>query len=53
MALAGNKDFQAAYTAAGGTAATFDFPSSGNDSWPYFAAQLAALKPDLIATINR
>lgn len=53
MAIRSNKDFQAAYTAAGGTNATFDFPSSGNHSWPYWGAQLAALKPDLIATINR
>ncbi|WP_179471387.1 esterase family protein [Mycolicibacterium vinylchloridicum] len=53
MAMASNKAFQAAYTAAGGTSATFDFPPSGNHSWPYWGAQLAALKPDLIATINR
>jgi diacylglycerol O-acyltransferase/trehalose O-mycolyltransferase len=53
MAVKSNKDFQAAYTAAGGTAATFEFPPSGNHSWPYWGAQLAALKPDLIATINR
>ncbi|WP_319429186.1 alpha/beta hydrolase family protein [Mycobacterium sp. RTGN5] len=53
MASASNKDFQAAYTAAGGTNATFDFPPSGNPSWPYWGAQLAALKPDLIATISR
>ena len=53
MASASNKDFQAAYTAAGGTNATFDFPPSGNPSWPYWGTQLAALKPDLIATINR
>jgi diacylglycerol O-acyltransferase/trehalose O-mycolyltransferase len=53
MAIKSNKDFQAAYTAAGGTNATFDFPPSGNHSWPYWGAQLAALKPDLIATINR
>ena len=37
----------------GGANATFDFPPSGNHSWPYWGAQLAALKPDLIATINR
>ncbi|BBY64198.1 esterase family protein [Mycolicibacterium helvum] len=53
MAIKSNKDFQAAYTAAGGTNATFEFPASGNHSWPYWGAQLAALKPDLIATISR
>ncbi len=54
MAIKSNKDFQAAYTAAGGSNATFEFPASGNHSWPYWGgAQLAALKPDLIATINR
>jgi S-formylglutathione hydrolase FrmB len=26
---------------------------SGNHSWPYWGAQLTALKPDLIATLNR
>ncbi|MCV7217775.1 esterase family protein [Mycobacterium crocinum] len=53
MAIRSNKDFQAAYTAAGGSNATFEFPASGNHSWPYWGAQLATLKPDLIATINR
>ena len=28
------------------------FPSAGNHSWPYWGAQLQALKPDLIATLN-
>ena len=37
----------------GGANATFNFPPSGNHSWPYWGAQLTALKPDLIATINR
>ncbi|MGY4708083.1 alpha/beta hydrolase [Mycolicibacterium sp. CBM1] len=53
MAIKSNKDFQAAYTAAGGANATFNFPPTGNHSWPYWGAQLAALKPDLIATISR
>jgi diacylglycerol O-acyltransferase/trehalose O-mycolyltransferase len=52
MALKSNKDFQAAYTKAGGTNATFQFPAAGNHSWPYWAQQLQALKPDLIATLN-
>ncbi len=53
LAIKSNKDFQAAYVQAGGANATFNFPPSGNHSWPYWGAQLTALKPDLIATINR
>ncbi len=53
LAISSNKAFQAAYVQAGGTNATFNFPPSGNHSWPYWGAQLTALKPDLIATINR
>jgi diacylglycerol O-acyltransferase / trehalose O-mycolyltransferase len=52
MAFKSNKDFQTAYTQAGGNNATFQFPSAGNHAWPYWGAQLQALKPDLIATIN-
>lgn len=52
MAIKSNKDFQAAYVKAGGTNATFQFPAAGNHAWPYWAAQLQALKPDLIATLN-
>ena len=47
-----NKDFQAAYMKAGGSNATFQFPAAGNHAWPYWGAQLQALKPDLIATLN-
>jgi diacylglycerol O-acyltransferase/trehalose O-mycolyltransferase len=46
------KDFQAAYINAGGGNATFHFPAAGNHAWPYWAAQLGALKPDLITTLN-
>jgi diacylglycerol O-acyltransferase/trehalose O-mycolyltransferase len=53
LAIKSNRDFQAAYVQAGGANATFNFPPSGNHSWPYWGAQLTALKPDLIATINR
>ena len=52
LAVSGNKRFQQAYAAAGGSNATFVFPSSGNHSWPYWGQQLQALKGDLIATIN-
>jgi diacylglycerol O-acyltransferase / trehalose O-mycolyltransferase len=52
MAFKSNKDFQAAYLKAGGSNATFQFPAAGNHAWPYWGAQLQALKPDLIATLN-
>jgi diacylglycerol O-acyltransferase/trehalose O-mycolyltransferase len=52
MAIKSNKDFADAYTKAGGRNATFQFPPAGNHAWPYWAAQLQTLKPDLIATLN-
>ena len=52
MAIKSNKYFQAAYTKAGGNNETFQFPAAGNHAWPYWGAQLQALKPDLIATLN-
>ncbi|MUL83230.1 esterase family protein [Mycobacterium sp. CBMA247] len=52
LAIKSNKDFQDAYVKAGGGNASFHFPPAGNHAWPYWAAQLQALKPDLIATIN-
>jgi diacylglycerol O-acyltransferase/trehalose O-mycolyltransferase len=52
MAIKSNKDFQEAYAKAGGSNATFVFPPAGNHAWPYWATQLQALKPDLIATLN-
>jgi diacylglycerol O-acyltransferase/trehalose O-mycolyltransferase len=56
MALKSNLDFRSAYEKAGGDSdasqATFEFPPAGNHAWPYWAAQLQALKPDLIATLN-
>jgi diacylglycerol O-acyltransferase/trehalose O-mycolyltransferase len=52
LAIGQNKKFQEKYTKAGGSNATFVFPSEGNHSWAYWAAQLQALKPDLIATLN-
>jgi diacylglycerol O-acyltransferase/trehalose O-mycolyltransferase len=53
MAIKSNKDFQEAYSKAGGSNATFQFPSVGNHAWPYWGSQLQALEPDLIATINK
>ncbi len=52
LALASNKSFQSAYAKAGGSNATFQFPAAGNHAWPYWGAQLAALKSDLIATLH-
>ncbi len=52
MALKSNLDFRSAYQEAGGSNATFEFPPAGNHAWPYWGAQLQALKPDLIATLN-
>jgi diacylglycerol O-acyltransferase / trehalose O-mycolyltransferase len=51
-AIKGNKDFQEAYIKAGGNNATFVFPASGKNAWPYWGQQLNSLKPDLIATLN-
>ncbi|MBY0290315.1 MAG: esterase family protein [Mycobacteriaceae bacterium] len=56
MALKSNLDFQTAYLKAGGNSdasqATFEFPPAGNHAWPYWGAQLQALKPDLVATLK-
>jgi len=52
MAIKSNKDFQEAYTKAGGNNATFVFPPAGDHAWPYWGEQLTSLKPDLIATLN-
>jgi diacylglycerol O-acyltransferase/trehalose O-mycolyltransferase len=42
-----NVDFMNDYQAAGGTNATFNFPDNGTHDWPYWGAQLQAMKPDL------
>ena len=52
LAVNSNKRFQERYAKAGGSNATFVFPSEGNHSWAYWGQQLQALKPDLIATLN-
>ncbi|MET4427656.1 alpha/beta hydrolase family protein [Mycolicibacterium sp. 624] len=52
LAINSNKRFQEKYDKAGGANATFVFPSEGNHSWSYWGAQLQAMKPDLIATLN-
>jgi diacylglycerol O-acyltransferase/trehalose O-mycolyltransferase len=47
-----NIAFQNAYTAAGGSNATFNFPPNGTHSWGYWGAQLEAMKPDIVRTIG-
>src|SRR3954451_5424764 len=42
-----NKDFQAAYTRAGGSNGVFNFPPNGTHSWGYWGGQLQAMKPDI------
>jgi diacylglycerol O-acyltransferase/trehalose O-mycolyltransferase len=45
--LGSNTNFQTQYQAAGGKNATFNFPPNGTHDWPYWSAQLDAMKPDL------
>lgn len=52
MAISSNLAFRDAYVAAGGRNATFEFPPAGTHAWGYWGAQLQALQPDLIATVN-
>jgi len=47
-----NVAFQNAYTGAGGKNATFNFPPNGTHSWPYWSAQLDAMKPDIVRTLG-
>jgi diacylglycerol O-acyltransferase/trehalose O-mycolyltransferase len=47
-----NVAFQNAYTSAGGTNATFNFPPNGTHSWGYWGAQLDAMKPDIVRTLG-
>jgi len=42
-----NKTFQDTYLAAGGKNGVFNFPSAGVHDWPYWGAQLQAMKPDI------
>jgi diacylglycerol O-acyltransferase / trehalose O-mycolyltransferase / mycolyltransferase Ag85 len=42
-----NVDFMNDYLAAGGNNGTFNFPDNGTHDWPYWGAQLQAMKPDL------
>ncbi len=42
-----NMTFRDNYVAAGGRNGVFNFPENGTHSWPYWGAQLQAMKPDL------
>jgi diacylglycerol O-acyltransferase / trehalose O-mycolyltransferase len=52
LTLISNRRFQQLYLAAGGANATFGFQPAGDDSWADWGAQLQALKPDLVKTLN-
>jgi diacylglycerol O-acyltransferase / trehalose O-mycolyltransferase len=50
--LASNTKFQAAYVAAGGHNATFNFPPTGTHTWAYWGQQLQQMKPDVLHTLG-
>lgn len=52
LAIGSTKAFEERYRQAGGRNATFDFAPAASYSWSYWGAQLQALKPDLIATLD-
>jgi len=52
MTLRTNEQFQQTYAAAGGRNGVFNFPANGTHSWPYWNAQLAAMKPDIQQVLN-
>jgi diacylglycerol O-acyltransferase / trehalose O-mycolyltransferase len=47
-----NLKFQDAYNAAGGHNAVFNFDANGTHDWPYWGAQVNAMKPDLQSTLG-
>jgi diacylglycerol O-acyltransferase / trehalose O-mycolyltransferase len=52
MTLKTNQQFQQNYAAEGGRNGVFNFPTGGTHSWPYWNAQLTAMKPDIIQVLN-
>jgi diacylglycerol O-acyltransferase / trehalose O-mycolyltransferase len=52
MTLRTNEQFQQTYAASGGRNAVFNFPANGTHSWPYWNAQLVAMKPDIQQVLN-
>src|SRR6516165_10635416 len=47
-----NLKFQDAYNQAGGHNAVFNFDANGTHDWPYWGAQVQAMKPELQATLG-
>jgi diacylglycerol O-acyltransferase / trehalose O-mycolyltransferase len=47
-----NLKFQDAYNAAGGHNAVFNFDANGTHDWPYWGAQVNAMKPELQRTLG-
>jgi diacylglycerol O-acyltransferase/trehalose O-mycolyltransferase len=47
-----NETFRDKYIAAGGRNGVFNFPDNGTHSWPYWGAQLQAMKPDIQRTLG-
>ncbi|MDT5013601.1 MAG: diacylglycerol O-acyltransferase / trehalose O-mycolyltransferase [Mycobacterium sp.] len=47
-----NMTFRDNYVNAGGRNGVFNFPDNGTHSWPYWAAQLNAMKPDMQRVLN-
>src|ERR1700752_199014 len=52
LTLRTNETFQNNYVAAGGRNGVFNFPANGTHSWPYWNAQLVAMKPDILQVLN-
>ena len=47
-----NLKFQEAYNGAGGHNAVFNFDANGTHDWPYWGAQLQAMKGDLQSSLG-
>jgi diacylglycerol O-acyltransferase/trehalose O-mycolyltransferase len=47
-----NLKFQDAYNKAGGHNAVFNFDANGTHDWPYWGAQVQAMKPDLQSVLG-
>ena len=52
MTLRSNEQFQQTYAADGGRNGVFNFPANGTHSWPYWNAQLVAMKADIQQVLN-
>jgi len=52
ITLSTNKEFQRKYLAAGGRNGVFNFPPNGTHSWGYWAAQLQAMRADIVRILT-